>query len=122
MDWYKPGFKAGGPIRSISNLIDYLSSKFDIFIITRDTDYLETKSYNTINSNQWNEIDGASVYYLSKSSTTLKSIKKLIKEVNPDIIYCNSLYSPFFTLIPLFLAKRMNIGCKRNAVFRITRS
>ena len=109
IDWYKPGFKAGGPIRSISNLVDYLSEKIDIHIITRNTDYLETTPYSNIKSNQWNNIDNASVYYLSENSINYKNLKKLISKVNPDIIYCNSLYSLYFSLIPLYIAKKFQI-------------
>ena len=109
IDWYKPGFKAGGPIRSISNLVNYLSDKLDIYIITRDTDYLETIPYSTIKSDQWNVIDGANVFYLSNENQNYKTIKKLIREIKPKIIYCNSLYSPIFTLIPIYLANHLNI-------------
>lgn len=109
IDWYKPGFKAGGPIRSISNLISQLNTEYEFYIVTRNTDYLESKPYSNIELNQWNDVDRASVYYLSKENQRLKNIKQLIKEVNPKIIYCNSLYSPFFTLIPLYLAKKFKI-------------
>jgi len=109
IDWYKPGFKAGGPIRSISNLVDAIADQLDIYIITRDTDYLETEPYTTIKSNQWNNIDGAKVYYLSKENQNLKSIKKLLIEVNPDQLYCNCLYSPIFTQLPLYLANKLKI-------------
>ena len=109
IDWYKPGFKAGGPIRSISNLVNYLSDKLDIYIITRDTDYLETEPYKSVLSNQWNKIDAISVYYLSETNINYKKIKSLIKEVNPVTIYCNSLYSLYFSLIPLYLSKKNNI-------------
>jgi glycosyltransferase involved in cell wall biosynthesis len=108
-DWYKPGFKAGGIIRSTSNLVDHLSNHFEIFIITRNTDYLEEVPYNSIKNNQWNTIDNSEVYYLSKDNIQRKNIKNLILEIKPDIIYCNSLYSVFFTLIPLHLSKKLKI-------------
>ena len=109
IDWYKPGFKAGGPIRSISNLVDYVSDKLDIYIITSNTDYLDDKTYKTVKSDQWNKVDNASVHYLSNTNTNYKNIKKLITEINPNTIYCNSLYSLYFSLIPLYIAKNKNI-------------
>jgi len=109
IDWYKPGYKAGGPIRSISNLTATLGDKLDIHIITRDTDYLETTPYTIIESNKWNIIDSTKVYYLSNNNINRANIKKLIQEVNPELVYCNSLYSPYFTLIPIYLAKKLNI-------------
>lgn len=110
IDWYKPGFKAGGPIRSISNLVSQLYTDYEFYIITRDTDYLETTPYSTIKTNEWNEINGAKVYYLSTENTNKTTIKKLIQGVNPRLIYCNSLYSPKFTLTPIRIAKKLNIN------------
>jgi len=109
IDWYKPGYKAGGPIRSISNMVDALKDNFQFYIVTRNTDYLETTPYSNINTNQWNSIDNARVFYLSKENTQRSTIPALIDEVNPDIIYCNSFYSPYFSLIPIYYAKKKNI-------------
>lgn len=109
IDWYKPGFKAGGPIRSVSNLVSQLNNEYDFYIITRNTDYLETTPYQSITSNQWNTIDGAQVYYLSSDNLNKSTIKKLIHEVNPSLIYCNSLYSPKFTITPIRIAKKQEI-------------
>jgi glycosyltransferase involved in cell wall biosynthesis len=110
IDWYKPGFKAGGPIRSISNLVSQLYTKYDFFIITRNTDYLETTTpYKNIKVNEWNTVDNAQVFYISKDKQNKSTFQKLIQEINPNIIYCNSLYSPMFTLTPIRIAKKLNI-------------
>lgn len=109
IDWYKPGYKAGGPIRSVSNMVDALKDNFQFYIVTRNTDYLETTPYPNINTNQWNEVDNAQVYYLSKEKINRQTLHTLIDEVQPDIIYCNSFYSPYFSLIPIFYAKKKNI-------------
>jgi glycosyltransferase involved in cell wall biosynthesis len=109
IEWYKPGYKAGGPIRSISNLVDHLNEKAEIYIITGDIDYQDTKPYFNIETNKWQITDNANVIYLSKSKINYATIKTLIKEVSPNIIYCNSLYSPKFTIIPTLIAKKLNI-------------
>jgi glycosyltransferase involved in cell wall biosynthesis len=109
IDWYKPGYKAGGPIRSISNIVNQLNDTVDFFIITRNTDYLDPTPYPSVKSNEWTKVDDASVLYLSPDNTNKTVIKKLILEVNPDIIYCNSLYSPKFTLTPIRIANKLNI-------------
>lgn len=109
IDWYKPGFKAGGPIRSISNLVDQLNDKFDFHIVTSNCDYLENTPYQTIKTDEWNTIDNAKVFYLSKPNTNAKRIKNLIQEVSPDSIYCNSLYSYYFSLLPIYIAKKLKI-------------
>jgi glycosyltransferase involved in cell wall biosynthesis len=110
IDWYKPGFKAGGPIRSISNLVDQLHEEFDFHIVTSNCDYLENTPYQTIKTDDWNSIDNAKVFYLSKQNTNAKRIKRLIQEVNPDSIYCNSLFSYYFSLLPIYIAKNLKIN------------
>lgn len=109
IDWYKPGYKAGGPIRSVSNMVDIFNTDFEISIITRGTDYMETTPYSNIKSDEWNNLDGASVFYLSKKNTKRTTLHQLIDTVSPDIIYCNSLYSPYFSLIPIHYAKKKKI-------------
>lgn len=109
IDWYKPGYKAGGPIRSVSNMVDALKDNFQFYIVTRNTDYLETTPYPNINTNQWNEVDNAQVYYLSKEKINRQTLHTLIDKVQPDIIYCNSFYSPYFSLIPIHYAKKKKI-------------
>ena len=110
IDWYKPGYKAGGPIQSISNIVNQLHDKVDFYIVTRNTDYLESNPYTSILSNKWNLIDNANVYYISKSNLKSAVIKTLIKEINPDTIYCNSLFSFYFSLFPIYVAKKLNIN------------
>ena len=39
IDWFLPGTKSGGPVRSYANMIAYFKNEFDFYIITRDTDY-----------------------------------------------------------------------------------
>jgi glycosyltransferase involved in cell wall biosynthesis len=110
IDWYKPGYKAGGPIQSISNIVNQLHKKVDFFIVTRNTDYLETVPYTTVKSDEWNDIDNAKVYYFSQNNIHSSAIRKLIQEVKPNIVYCNSLYSPKFSLTPIRIAKKLNVS------------
>ncbi len=42
IDWYKPYFKAGGPVRSMVNLVDHLADRIDFHIVTGDRDYMAT--------------------------------------------------------------------------------
>ena len=66
IDWYLPGYKAGGPVQSISNMVEHLKEEFDFSIITRNTDYCERTPYSNILSNQWNALsNGIKVFYFS---------------------------------------------------------
>ena len=53
IDWFTPGFKAGGPIKSITNIINSLSDNFDFYIISSDRDINEESSYKNLKLNSW---------------------------------------------------------------------
>ena len=106
VDWYIPAFKAGGPIRSVYNLVTRLSDEFEFHIITGDRDLGDDSPYGETNFDVWQKIGEANVIYLSKKNQNLKRFKSLMKEIDPDTIYLNSLFSFTFTLVPLWLKKR----------------
>ena len=106
VDWYLPGYKAGGPIKSIYSLVNYLKSDFNFLIITSDTDLGDNKTYDGIRSNEWISIDNSvSVFYTSSSYLSRKNILQLIKSVNFDLLYFNSLFSFYFSILPLLYVK-----------------
>lgn len=105
-DWYLPGYKAGGPIKSISSLVYHLNNEFDFKIITTDRDFGDLNPYSNILTHSWLKKEyGEQVLYLTPEQLSKKNIKKIISEANPDLVYCNSLFSYFFSIIPVFLLK-----------------
>ena len=90
-DWFAPGFKAGGPIRSVVNLVALLESDYNIFIYTSDRDFNSTLSYSGISLNTWIPYNKRSkVFYASPEHTTISGLRNILKEVRPDTIYLNS--------------------------------
>ncbi|MFN5829653.1 MAG: glycosyl transferase, partial [Bacteroidota bacterium] len=109
IDWYLPGFKAGGPIQSCANLVSHLKGDFNFKIITRDTDYCETTPYPSVKSNAWNIIDEQTqVYYLSADRLSKKEMQRLINETAFDMAYLNGIFSFSFTIIPLFYLRKLS--------------
>lgn len=107
IDWYLPGYKAGGPIQSVSNLVEHLKGEFDFSIVTRDTDYCETIPYTTVKSNEWNVLaDGVRIYYFSEDQLTRSNVRTLIRKEEFDSLYLNGIFSLYFTLIPLFYMRK----------------
>ncbi|MGZ4036062.1 MAG: glycosyltransferase family 4 protein [Bacteroidia bacterium] len=107
IDWYLPGYKAGGPIQSVANLVENLNDEFDFSIVTRDTDYCETLPYKNVKSNEWNILpDATRVYYFSDSQLTHSNIRNLIRKENFDVVYLNGIYSVYFTLAPLYFLRK----------------
>lgn len=93
-NFFYPGYKAGGPIRSLKNLCDALSSKFDIFIITGDRDLNSKNAYPNIKTNQWTKLDNYQVFYTKNSQFSISFLHKEIKHIKPNIIYLQSFFGP----------------------------
>lgn len=110
IDWYLPGYKAGGPIRSCSNMIAHLSSEFDFYVITRNTDYMDHIPYSSVITNQWNKLpDGSHVYYVSANNLSFRTIKFILNERQWDCIYLNGIFSYYFTILPLWILRKKNV-------------
>lgn len=111
IDWYLPGYKAGGPIQSVANLVAHLKDEYDFYIVTRNTDYCETIPYTNVVSDDWNVLEnGVSVYYISAEKLNFSTIRSLIDKTKVDAVYLNGIYSLYFTLFPLWiLNKKSNL-------------
>ena len=106
IDWFSPAFKAGGPIQSISNLVNHLGEDLDISIVTSDRDLGDNEGFLSISLNVWIHHDGARAIYLDPKNQNKKKYKEIYQEHDYDIIYFNSLFSSKFTLLPLWLARK----------------
>ena len=106
VDWYLPGYKAGGPIQSVANVVRALGSAFTIRVVTRNTDYGDPAPYAGIPVNRWVRQEHAEVLYLDERRISLFTIRRIIQREKPDFVYLNSLFSARFTLYPL-LALRL---------------
>ena len=100
-----PGYKAGGPIRTLANMVDKLGDEFQFKIVTADRDFDDTKPYTGIKLDCWNRVGKADVFYMSPKKRSLKDFKKVLCSTECDILYLNSFFSPHFTIKPLLLRR-----------------
>ena len=106
IDWYLPGYKAGGPVRSMANMIDHLSDRFAFDVVTRNTEYMETIPYPSVQSDQWNTLaPNVRVWYASTKQDGLGQWRQLIREGHYHLIYINGIYSLKYSILPLLAAK-----------------
>ncbi|WP_187260571.1 glycosyltransferase family 4 protein [Pontibacter beigongshangensis] len=110
IDWFLPGYRAGGPIRSCANLVNHLKEEFDFYIITRNTDYNSTAPYPGVTPNIWQQRYGVNLYYFSSDTLAYNSLKKVMKEVQPDVIYINGIFSRYFSIYPLIISRSLKVG------------
>ncbi len=104
-DWYEPGFKAGGPIRSCVNFAAYMKEDYAIYIFTGDRDLGDKQAYLQIETNRWIEKDGVQLFYASPGALNWESILVHVRDIKPDYIYLNNMYSKYFTIYPLLMKR-----------------
>lgn len=102
---YLPGFKSGGPLRSIVNLVEYLGDDFAFRILTRDRDLGDAAPYRNVPIDRWHRIGRAEVFHASPKNLSATAVSRLIAETPHDLLYINSLLAPPCGLYPL-LARR----------------
>ena len=113
IDWYLPGYKAGGPIKSCVSLVERMKSSYHFKIVTSDTDLNETSPYPGIQPDVWSVTpQETEVFYCSRKFLKRKNLEKIILEEQPDVIYLNSMFSLNFTLRPLLIIRQNKINCK----------
>jgi glycosyltransferase involved in cell wall biosynthesis len=124
VDWFAPGYKAGGPIQSCVNFAFSFKEQFDIYVLTTDTDHGESVPYEGIPTGRWltNLHPDFKVKYLPKAGLKAVQIKKEIQELDADYIYLNHLFSPLFVVYPLWLKYRGQcrgqvVLCPRGALY-----
>jgi len=112
-DWYEPGYKAGGPIRSCVNFVQHMSADYAIYIFTSDRDLDADKAYESIITDQWQKQDSdINIYYCSPVQLNWKNMRKQLTSIKPDFIYLNSMFSKYFTLYPLLINRWVKPQCK----------
>jgi glycosyltransferase involved in cell wall biosynthesis len=97
---FSPAYKAGGPVQSLANLVSFLNDNFCFYVFCSAYEMGDAAILNGIIADRWNGYSkNVRVFYASVKDR--KVIRNVIKDVNPDIIYVNGLYVPFFSVLPL---------------------
>lgn len=106
VDWYKPGYRGGGPVRSMINLVDHLGDRVHFHIVTSDTDYATTTPYPGIIPDRWTDLpSGERVWYASRAGTNKAAWRILLTEQKWDAVYINGMFSLWYSIMPLWLTR-----------------
>jgi len=100
---YIPAYKAGGQVKTISELIEYLGDEFDFKVICSDRDLGGLRAFGNISVNKWQRVGKAEVFYLSPGRKNIRGLRQVINSIKFDLLYLNSFFDPWFTVAPLFL-------------------
>ncbi|HET9519153.1 MAG TPA: hypothetical protein VFO77_15630, partial [Actinoplanes sp.] len=103
--FFEPGYRAGGPIRSVGRIVDTIPEDIDLSVMTRDRDFGSSQPYPGL-SGTWVKRGRADVFYLDVRS--LSQWWQLLKKIraNPvDLLYVNSMWALTFSVIPVVAAR-----------------
>lgn len=122
IDWFLPGTKAGGPVRSVYSLLCLMKDEYDFFLITTRFDLGSTQPYSSVTPNEFTVKEGVTYYYFDSSRPSSSEVRKVLNTIRPDLIYLNSFWSyPFSIAVvrakhagqitcPILLAPRGMLG------------
>ncbi|MEU4714747.1 glycosyltransferase family 4 protein [Micromonospora purpureochromogenes] len=103
-EFFEPGFRAGGPVRSIAQLLDVVSRSVEVTMVTRDRDLGSTEPYAGL-SGRWVRRGRTRVYYLDPARP--RHWFALIRDLRStcfDLLYVNSLWATS-SILPILAAR-----------------
>lgn len=103
MDYYLPGHKSGGPLRSVSNLVASLGGEFEFCVVTRDRDLGDAVPYDGVRPGVWQAFGGGMVLYASPGWRTAWGLFRLLRGGQFHLVYLNSFFSRLFSMFPVWL-------------------
>lgn len=141
LNHYLPGFRAGGPIRTTANMINWLGDRFTFKILTKNHDFGDSTPFVDIQSGVWYSVGKATVRYLNVGEQSLLHFREILNSLPYDFIYLDSVFAEFTlkTILlyrirqipqrPLIIAPRghLNLGAlqikstKKRAFLRLIR-
>lgn len=92
---YLPGFRSGGPQRSVENIVDVFGDKSDIYILTKDHDMDSDIHYEGVANNKWLKVGKAHVMYVTDNEFDWSILKKA-----------------YFSFDTIFAGGLFDVGCR----------
>lgn len=113
-NYYLPGFKGGGPIKTLKNLFDYTGDKFRFELVTSDRDLGDQVPYHSVDVGDWNKLGNSWIFYSPSGWKGYKCILHVLFGGDIQIVYLNSFFSIRYSFFPLLisrlLGKRIVLG------------
>lgn len=102
---YLPGYKDGGPVRTLKNLTDSIGDRYKFTICCADRDHGDVKAYDNIKVNETNSVGNVDVFYVKDGKFSFSIIKKLASA--NDIVYVCGPYNSY--AIKALILKRLGL-------------
>jgi len=102
--FYEPGFRAGGPIRTLANLVETLGDTYDFHVLTLDHDLGHAERYG-VPTGRWIDHGKGRVCYLRDDVLAPIAIARLVVSREFQVVYLNSCFARLFSIWPLFVLR-----------------
>ena len=100
---FLPGYRGGGPIKSMKYLLDTAPANVTVTLVAGDRDLGDARPYPGL-SGQWRDYGRHRIFYLNwRNPRHWARIVRAIRADRADLLYLNSCFSPFFSIVPLVL-------------------
>jgi len=103
--YYLPGFRAGGPVRSLMRMCEWLEGDFDFRVVTRNRDLAVAEPYPDHRPGQWYPFGATQVRYLGPPYAAPGPLRRILAEWRPDLLYFHSFMDPALVIMPLVLRR-----------------
>lgn len=100
--FYTPAYRAGGPIVSVSRIVEN-EKEACVRVITSDRDFRSDTPHPNAQTRNWVPVGRARVAYLRPGARDWPWVIRQLRDWQPDLLYFNSLQSPWFSLLPHLL-------------------
>lgn len=100
---YLPGFKAGGPIRTVANMVSALGGEHEFSVACSDRDLGDAVPYEGVMPGQPNRVGAAEVIYISPGLRGALQMFWLIRLGHFDVLHINSFFSFRFSIALLLM-------------------
>jgi len=102
--WFVPAFRAGGPVKSIANLVKEYREGVEYLIFCGDTD-LNGAELENIKTNEWVSFNEYTKVCYARPEKRSDILVKLVEKEKPDIIFIIGLFSWQFNMVPILFCK-----------------
>lgn len=112
-NYFEPGYRGGGPIRSMVQVVDTIPDGVHLTVVTSDRDLGDRAAYPGL-SGTWVTRGRAGVLYLNPVSVRqLSRLGRYLRRRPYDLLYVNSLFNPLFSLVPIAATRVKLIDARR---------
>lgn len=114
--YYLPAYKAGGAVRTIANMVERMDAEFRFRIIAKDRDFGDSAAFpSVVRSGEWQTVGKADVCYLAPGDVSFNALRRLLCADSYDVLYLNSFFAFWFTVVPLIM-RRLGLIPRRPVV------